>query len=113
MLEHFSDSGFAGQLQANSVVLADFSATWCGPCRALTPVIEQIAADYAGKVLVGKIDVDDCPELAEKYAIMSVPTVMIFKDGQLVQKIVGVSPREAYTSVLDSLVLGNRAIRAI
>ena len=104
MLEHFSDSGFAGQLQANSVVLADFSATWCGTCRALTPVIEQIAADYAGKVLVGKIDVDDCPELAEKYAIMSVPTVMIFKDGQLVQKIVGVSPREAYTSVLDSLV---------
>lgn len=104
MLEHFSDSGFAGQLQANSVVLADFSATWCGPCRALTPVIEQIAADYAGKVLVGKIDVDDCPELAEKYAIMSVPTVMIFKDGQLVQKIVGVSPREVYTSVLDSLV---------
>lgn len=54
--------------------------------------------------MVGKIDVDDCPELAEKYAIMSVPTVMIFKDGQLVQKIVGVSPREAYTSVLDSLV---------
>ena len=104
MLEHFSDSGFAGQLQANRVVVADFSATWCGPCRALTPVIEQIAADYAGKVLVGKIDVDDCPELAEKYAIMSVPTVMIFKDGQLVQKIVGVSPREAYTSVLDSLV---------
>ena len=106
MLEHFSDSGFAGQLQANSVVLADFSATWCGPCRALTPVIEQIAADYAGKVLVGKIDVDDCPELAEKYGIRGFPTVLLMNgDG----KVIGTTGyrrggAESYVAHLKTLV---------
>lgn len=104
MLVHFSDSDFNGQLQANDVVLADFSATWCGPCRALSPVIEQIANDYAGKALVGKVDVDECPELAERFAIMSVPTVIIFKGGKAVKKIIGVSPASAYTSVIDSLL---------
>ncbi len=101
---HFSDSDFDAQLAANAVVLADFSATWCGPCKMLAPKLEELAEQYAGKVLVGKIDVDDCPELAEKYSIMSVPTVMIFKNAELVEKIVGVCPPKTYTDVLDKLV---------
>lgn len=104
MIEHFSDADFSGKLQENKVVVADFSATWCGPCRALAPVIDELAAEYDGKALIGKADVDECPELSEKYAIMSVPTVIFFKNGEAVERIVGVSPKSNYVKVLDSII---------
>ena len=70
-------------ISSNSVALVDFWASWCGPCKMLGPVIEEVADDFAGKDLVGKVNVDDCPELAEKFGIMTIPAVFIFKTDRL------------------------------
>ncbi len=86
----------------DGVVLVDFWAEWCGPCRMMGPVIEQLAAQYAGTVKVGKLNVDENPHSAETYGIMSIPTMLIFKDGEVVDRIVGAQPREAVARRLDS-----------
>ena len=83
-------------------VLVDFWATWCGPCRMVAPVIEQLAADYEGRAIVGKVDVDECGDLAMRYGVMSIPTVIFFKDGKEIDRKVGVMPAGAYTQVLDA-----------
>jgi len=99
---HLNDAGFEAEvLKANVPVLVDFSATWCGPCRALTPVVEQIATDYAGRVKVGKIDVDECPNTAAKYMIRGVPTVLVFKDGKVSGQSVGLVPKTKLADMLD------------
>ena len=82
-------------------VLVDFWATWCGPCRMVAPVIEQLAADYEGRAIVGKVDVDECGDLAMRYGVMSIPTVIFFKDGKEIDRKVGVMPAGAFTQVLD------------
>lgn len=74
-------------------VLADFWAAWCGPCRMIAPIVEELARDYEGRLKVAKIDVDENPGLASRYGIMSIPTLAIFKDGQLVTTIVGYAPK--------------------
>jgi len=79
----------------------DFWAQWCGPCRSLAPIIDEIADDYNGKVKVGKINVDEQGELTAKYRIMSIPTLMFFKDGQVVEKMVGARPKSDITDVID------------
>jgi thioredoxin 1 len=84
-------------------VLVDFWATWCGPCRMVAPVIDEIATNYAGKVKVVKVDVDEAPELAERYGIASIPTVMLFSGGQESSRWVGVQRRSVYTQALDAL----------
>ncbi len=81
-------------------VLVDFWATWCGPCKMLAPVIDEIAAEQAGKVVVGKVDVDEAGDLAAKFGIMNVPTVILFKDGKEVNRSVGLVPKQKLLAML-------------
>ena len=87
-------------LDSDVPVLIDFWATWCGPCRMLAPVIGEIAEEYAGTVKVGKVNVDEEPELAMQFRVDSIPTVMLFKEGRLVNTTVGFRPKEQITAML-------------
>ena len=91
-------------LKSDKPVLVDFWATWCGPCRMLGPVIEELATEYEGRVVVGKVDVDNNQEFAAKYGVRNIPTVLVFKDGEVVGRQVGVAPKKTYTDSLDSLL---------
>ncbi|MBR5310153.1 MAG: thioredoxin [Oscillospiraceae bacterium] len=90
---HFSPEEFNTAI-ANGPVIADFWAIWCGPCKMLGPVIDQIAEDLEDKITVGKIDVDQCRELAVEYGVMSIPTVIFFKNGVEIKRFVGVQTRD-------------------
>ena len=91
-------------LQANGVVVVDFWAAWCGPCRMVAPTIEELAKEYSGKVKVGKLNTDENSDIASKYKIMGIPTIMFFKDGQKVDQIVGAVPKQQIKAKIDSLL---------
>jgi thioredoxin 1 len=82
-------------------VLVDFWASWCGPCRSVAPLIDELAQEYDGKAVVGKVNVDEQGELSAKFRIMSIPTIMLFKGGQAVDKIVGARPKSDFAALLD------------
>lgn len=88
-------------LKNNALVLVDFYASWCMPCKMLSPIIEEIAKEYEGKVVVCKIDIDENEELANEYNIMSVPTVIIFKNNENIEEIIGLNNKSKYTRALD------------
>ena len=100
----FTDDNFEQEvLQSDTPVLVDFWAPWCGPCRALGPTIEELAGAYAGSVKVGKLDTDQNPKTAQAYNIMSIPAVLVFKDGKPVQNVLGAQPKSTYMEILDGL----------
>lgn len=101
-LVHFTEEGFDKALSQPGLLVADFWAEWCGPCKMLGPVIEKLAADFDGKCVIGKVNVDDEPELAQRYGIMSIPTVMFFKDGQEIDKKIGVQPPQEFVKVIEA-----------
>lgn len=102
MTVHFNKEGFEKALASGQLLMVDFWADWCGPCKMLSPVIEAMGDEYEGKAIVGKINVDEEQELAIRYGVMSIPTVIFFKDGEEVDRKVGVLPAAQFTDVLDN-----------
>lgn len=101
---HFTNDGFNKALAQGGVMLVDFWAGWCGPCRMLGPVIDQLSEEYAGKVIVGKVNVDEEPMLAQQFGVMSIPNVVILKNGKEVDRLVGVQPKGNFTAKLDKVL---------
>ncbi|MBI4080218.1 MAG: thioredoxin [Candidatus Levybacteria bacterium] len=101
----FTDSSFdADVLKSDLPVVIDFWAPWCAPCRIVTPIIEDLATDYAGKVKVGKMNVDDNPQTAGNFGVMSIPTILVFKGGKPVKSIVGAQGKESYKRAIDEVL---------
>jgi thioredoxin 1 len=98
----FSDQNFEQDvLKSPQPVLVDFWATWCAPCRMMAPTVDAIAAEYAGRAKVGKLNVDDNREVASRYGIRSIPTLLLFKAGQIQEQVVGTAPKDAINRMLD------------
>ena len=104
MALHFTDDNFKQEVLSSELpVLVDFYADWCGPCKMLAPVIETLDTEYEGKVKIGKLNVDDAPDTAQQYGVMSIPTLLYFKNGAVVSKSVGVVSKTEIEQVLNSL----------
>ena len=102
MALEFTDSNFEDKvLNSGNVTVVDFWAQWCGPCRAIAPIIEELADEYAGSALIGKVDVDANQELAMQYSIRSIPTILILKDGEVVEKHVGAITKPALQAKIN------------
>jgi thioredoxin 1 len=103
-LYHVTDGDFDQQvLQSDIPALVDFWAAWCGPCRTVGPIVEELAEEYKGKVKVAKLDVDNNKQVASKYGVRGIPTLMLFKDGQIVDQIVGAVPKSRIKELLDKV----------
>ena len=98
--ESFSDD----VLNADKPVLVDFWAEWCGPCRAIGPIVDELATEYSGKAKIGKLNVDTDNQVAAQYGVRSIPALLIFKDGAVANQIVGAVPKEKITELLDSVI---------
>lgn len=103
MALEFTDANFDELvLKSDKPVLVDFWAEWCGPCRMVGPIVEELAADYEGKAVVGKVNVDENSEISGKFGIRNIPTLLVFKNGEIVDKQVGVAPKNTLASKLDA-----------
>ncbi len=103
-LYHVTDGDFDQEILKSDIpALVDFWAAWCGPCRTVGPVVEELAGEYKGKIKVAKLDVDSNKEVASKYGVRGIPTLMLFKDGQVVDQIVGAVPKSRIKELLDKV----------
>jgi thioredoxin 1 len=105
MALELTDSNFEEiVLKSDKPVLVDFWAEWCGPCRMVGPVIDELSEDFEGKAIIGKLDVDSNQISAAKYGVRSIPTVLLFKDGEMISRQVGVAPKQTYEDVINSAI---------
>tara|TARA_B100001778_G_C18338130_1_gene516187 strand:- start:121 stop:438 length:318 start_codon:yes stop_codon:yes gene_type:complete len=105
MAIEISDSNFEETvLNSDKPVMVDFWAAWCGPCRMVGPIIDELSNEYADKAVIGKVDVDKNQEYAAKYGVRNIPTVLVFKNGEVVKRQVGVATKETYAEAIDSLL---------
>lgn len=102
MEKKFTTANFEAEvLQSDMPVLVDFYADWCGPCKMMAPLVEQLAAEYEGKAVVGKLNIDEEEDIAAQYRVMTIPTLAVFKGGKLVDKLIGVNSKEAVKAMVD------------
>jgi len=102
MAQEFTDSNFeTNVLKSDKLTVIDFWAEWCGPCRAIGPVIDELSKEYAGKVNVGKVNVDENPQVSMNYGITSIPAILFIKDGQVVDKLVGAQPKGNFVKKIE------------
>lgn len=94
----------ADVMKAPELVMVDFWAVWCGPCQMVAPIVDELAQEYTGKVRVRKLNTDENPEVAGRYQIMSIPTVLFFKNGELVERLVGARPKRQFKEMIDGLL---------
>ncbi|MEQ8238664.1 MAG: thioredoxin [Cyclobacteriaceae bacterium] len=100
-----TDSNFEAEvLKSDKPVLVDFWAEWCGPCKMIGPVVEELASEYEGRAVIGKVDVDSNPEISAKFGIRSIPTLLVFKNGEIVDKQIGAVPKTVLSEKLDAQV---------
>ena len=101
-VHEFNELNFDQEVLKSDVpVLVDFAATWCGPCKAIAPLVGQVADEYVGKAKVGSIDIDDSPGIAQRYGIKGVPTLFVFKNGEVVGKMVGAAPKQNIAALVQ------------
>jgi thioredoxin 1 len=101
----FTDANFDSEvIKSDTPVLVDFWAPWCGPCKMVAPIVEEISSEYQGRLKVGKVNTDDNQRVAMEYGVMSIPTLMIFKGGEVVERIIGAQPKTALTSKIDAVL---------
>ena len=101
---NITEENFKQVLADNPVVMVDFGATWCGPCKKVEPLVDEISEEYAGKMIAVKCDVEECPDTAAKFGVMNIPTVIYFKGGQPVDKNVGAAPKKVFVEKLEKLL---------
>ncbi|MFL1685049.1 MULTISPECIES: thioredoxin [Bacteroidales] len=100
----FTDINVKNEINSGKLVVVDLWAEWCGPCRSITPSIEELATEYEGKAIIGKYNVDEENELSTEYGVRSIPTILFFKDGKLADKQVGASPKASIKAKIDALL---------